>query len=518
MITILDGQLMSNILQIVSLITILTINCFIPTKLLAQDCGAICNIDYWSEIDAESDTILQVLEALPSVDARHKYGWTVLSVAASFGHVEAVRILLEQGADPNIADDWGSTAVFAAVQAGSLDIVKMLVEEGANINHQNLKGKDAYSKALLRDEIEIANFLKNFLKVESETVTSNTAKKTTHLPVGQPEMALASDEDSPRLRFEIKKLEARNSELSKNLQILKTEVKNLESVIAVEREEQETESQKELKKLRTEITNLREEIAAYKTPLVPLIKEINSKISEENFLGAYTKILSLRKFPLYESEVNNVFIETALKAVKPIPAVEHRRNLEAYKFLLKLAPDNVKHIEKVNYYEQKISDANEKKKIDEIVGIISVSDDLAKYRSKMAKAALELIKSGKCTRSQIKYYGGWVRSGKRSGQYFMDCGKQRVWFNPKSPNTVYADRAISKNKASEMCKNAITKQALNQPDFHYFDTSYTVHNPRKAVTYVQGFDVKNAFGAKMKYRAYCLIQPSGDLDLSLMNK
>lgn len=377
----------------------------------------------------------------------------------------------------------------------------------------------------------------------------------------QLEMAFASDEVSARLRSEIKKLEARNSELSKNLQILKaeqrastppdvqklrakieqlessndsyrkssteqsekikklnTEVKNLKSMIAVERAEQETESQKELEQLRTEITNLREEIEAYQTPLAPLIEEINSKISEENFLGAYTDILSLREFPLYESEANNVFIETALKVVKPIPAAEQRRNLEAYKFLLKLAPDNVKHIEKVNYYEQKISDANEKKKIDDIVGIISVSDDLAKYRSKMAKAALELIKAGKCTRSQIKYYGGWVKSGERSGQYFMDCGKQRVWFDPKSQNTAYADRAISESKASEMCKNAIKRQALTQPDFHYLDTSYTVHNPRKAVTYVQGFDVKNAFGSKMKYRAYCLIQPSGNLELSLTNK
>jgi ankyrin repeat protein len=243
---------MSSILQIVSLITILTINCFIPTKLLAQDCGAICDMDYWSELDAESDTMLQVLETLPSVDARHKYGWTVLSVAASYGHVEAVRILLKRGADPNIADDWGTTAVFAAVRSGSLDIVKMLVEAGANINHQNLKGEDAYSKALLRDEIEITNFLKNLLKVEGETVTKDTAKKTTHLPVGQLEMAFASDEVSTRLRSEIEKLEARNSELSKNLQILKTEVKNLESKIAVGRAEQETESQKELEQLRTE--------------------------------------------------------------------------------------------------------------------------------------------------------------------------------------------------------------------------------------------------------------------------
>jgi hypothetical protein len=136
----------------------------------------------------------------------------------------------------------------------------------------------------------------------------------------------------------------------------------------------------------------------------------------------------------------------------------------------------------------------------------------------MAKAVLELIKTGKCSRKQVEYYGGWVKSGERKGQYFMDCGSQRVWFNPKSEAGVYADRAISESVASEMCKDAIRRQALASPNFHFFDTSYTVHNPRKAVTYVQGFDVKNAFGTKMKYRAYCLIQPSGSLELSLTSK
>tara|TARA_B100000902_G_C26718901_1_gene625614 strand:- start:205 stop:507 length:303 start_codon:yes stop_codon:yes gene_type:complete len=100
----------------------------------------------------------------------------------------------------------------------------------------------------------------------------------------------------------------------------------------------------------------------------------------------------------------------------------------------------------------------------------------------------------------------------------MDCGDRRVWFDPKAENAVYADTAISESEASEMCKVAIKKQMLTEPSFHFFDTSYTVHSPRKAVTYLQGFDVKNAFGTKMKYRAYCLIQPSRSLELSLVAK
>ena len=118
----------------------------------------------------------------------------------------------------------------------------------------------------------------------------------------------------------------------------------------------------------------------------------------------------------------------------------------------------------------------------------------------MAKAALQLIQTGKCSKQQIKDdNGGWWKSGERKGQYFMDCGRQRVWFNPKSKSAIYEDKAVSENRASQMCQDAIRKEALTSPNFHYFDTSYTVHHPRKAVTYIQGFDVKNAFGAKLKY-------------------
>lgn len=355
----------------------------------------------------------------------------------------------------------------------------------------------------------------------------------------QLEMAYSSDAVLKKMREEIVNLKAKNKEIFGTLKLVQAEQKAStpadvqklkEEIIALKKSlsssEQSTKDKvKENDKLITQREQLRlknlelaAELETFKIPVQPLIEKIIFEISNEKFDAAYAVITSLRNLPTYTPEVNKIFIEAALSVVRPIPSSEVSRNLMAYKFLLSLDPENMKYVGKINSYEQKISDANEKKKIDDIVEIISVSDDLAKYRSKMAEAALELIKAGKCTRSQIKYYGGWVKSGERSGQYFMDCGKQRVWFNPKSPNTVYADRAISENKASEMCKNAIKRQALTQTNFHYFDTSYTVHNPVKSVTYVQGFDVKNAFGVKMEYRAYCLIQPSGNLDLSLMNK
>lgn len=332
---------------------------------------------------------------------------------------------------------------------------------------------------------------------------------------------------------EIQKLRAQLSKAEKSIesyrkyftqkdalnQDLTQRVKDLSGGESVVEKRIEAKYKDALDQLETEVAILNKELLAYKTPIAPLIDKIIFEINNEQFNSAYARILSLRELPTYDEKTNIKFINAGISVVKPIPASEHERNLAAYKFLLRLSPENSKYLEKVNLYEQKISDAEEKKKFDAIVALISGSDDLDKYRKEMAEAALELIKTGKCSRKQIKDdNGGWWKSGERKGQYFMDCGAQRVWFDPKARKAVYADRPVPEVDAAEICKNAIREKALAQPNFHYFDSSYTVHNPRMAVTYVQGFDVKNAFGAKINYRAYCLIQPSGQLDLSLALK
>ena len=97
----------------------------------------------------------------------------------------------------------------------------------------------------------------------------------------------------------------------------------------------------------------------------------------------------------------------------------------------------------------------------------------------------------------------------------MDCGLQRVWFDPNAEGFSYADMAVSESVAEKMCRDEIINSTLSRPNFHYFSKSYTIHDPIKSVTFEQGFDVENAFGLKLKYLAVCLIQPNKNLEINI---
>ncbi len=55
-----------------------------------------------------------LLEAGADIDSRCEYGTTALHLAASWGHFELVKYLVDNGADPTLKDDSGKTALDAA--------------------------------------------------------------------------------------------------------------------------------------------------------------------------------------------------------------------------------------------------------------------------------------------------------------------------------------------------------------------------------------------------------------------
>jgi len=58
-------------------------------------------------------------------------GWTALMIAVIHGHADAVKTLLDAGADVNAEDENGGTALMHGARRGHTEIVDMLKQAGA---------------------------------------------------------------------------------------------------------------------------------------------------------------------------------------------------------------------------------------------------------------------------------------------------------------------------------------------------------------------------------------------------
>jgi uncharacterized protein len=90
-------------------------------------------------------------------------GRTALMQAASENHVQAVRLLLQYGANPNARDrefyNWD--ALMAAAYRGSVASARILLEHGADVNSHNDVGETPLSIAMKTNQTAMVNILKS---------------------------------------------------------------------------------------------------------------------------------------------------------------------------------------------------------------------------------------------------------------------------------------------------------------------------------------------------------------------
>jgi uncharacterized protein len=110
--------------------------------------------------DVELMKLLLAHGADPKIFTAHNV--TPLAVASGIGWVEgvtyewspeenleAVKMCLDLGIDPNVADDEGRTALHGAAHKGRLEVIQMLVDHGANLNAHDGGSRDSVNGALL---------------------------------------------------------------------------------------------------------------------------------------------------------------------------------------------------------------------------------------------------------------------------------------------------------------------------------------------------------------------------------
>jgi ankyrin repeat protein len=86
-------------------------------------------------------------------------GFPVLTTAASAGHLEMVRLLVEQGANVNAKGPVGMTALMLASSSGRTEIVRFLLDHGADFNAKAFGGQTAMLLAANEGRSEVVELL-----------------------------------------------------------------------------------------------------------------------------------------------------------------------------------------------------------------------------------------------------------------------------------------------------------------------------------------------------------------------
>ena len=118
---------------------------------------------FWRAAQSGDVTLMKLLlahGAEPEIATAHNV--TALAAASGIGwvegitfewsekeNVEAVKLCLEAGIDPNAADDEGRTALHGAAHKGRNEVVKLLVEHGAKVDARDLGSRDTVNGAML---------------------------------------------------------------------------------------------------------------------------------------------------------------------------------------------------------------------------------------------------------------------------------------------------------------------------------------------------------------------------------
>ena len=88
-----------------------------------------------------------------------KQNYSYLAEALSLGSPELLRLLLENGADPNVSSSDGKTPLMQAAESGDLQNIRILLEFGADKRKQDRFGKNASAYAASGKKKEICSLL-----------------------------------------------------------------------------------------------------------------------------------------------------------------------------------------------------------------------------------------------------------------------------------------------------------------------------------------------------------------------
>ncbi|MEJ2515619.1 MAG: ankyrin repeat domain-containing protein [Gammaproteobacteria bacterium] len=108
-----------------------------------------------------TEAVAELLAAGANCNARDVYGWTPLMRAVDGHYLDTARVLLEQGhVDVNNQEESGNTALHLAAADGDVETIRLLLEHGARPDIANYMGMTAEAVARTRGHTRAARLVK----------------------------------------------------------------------------------------------------------------------------------------------------------------------------------------------------------------------------------------------------------------------------------------------------------------------------------------------------------------------
>jgi ankyrin repeat protein len=114
------------------------------------------------------DAVRKVIDEGADVNSKSESGVTALMTASGMGHAGVTRLLIEKGAD-------NYTALMSAALTGKREIIEILLDAGADTNVKDLSGKTARDYALMKEHKDIAQLIEQ--RGSSEGASSEGGRK-----------------------------------------------------------------------------------------------------------------------------------------------------------------------------------------------------------------------------------------------------------------------------------------------------------------------------------------------------
>jgi len=131
----------------------------VVNQLLAS--GVELNV-YEAAATGQTERLQELIAADPSLVNSHAFdGFTPLGLAVFFGHPEAVKLLLDAGADVNLPsrESMKVTPLASASAARQLEIARVLIEHGANVNARAANDFTPLHEAAASGKLDFAQLL-----------------------------------------------------------------------------------------------------------------------------------------------------------------------------------------------------------------------------------------------------------------------------------------------------------------------------------------------------------------------